>query len=342
MYSLFLIAVLFAASVAVLAAVLQRLARGHAPSRPPRYAGVWAVVGSYLVAAASWWLAQPQLSDDDDIGGVITVFLTVWLCGLSAVLYLGDRRLGRALGRWLAYGLAVAAVAALEAFVVDEFVLVTARPLLVADMSPTLRYRHSVRPCPACGGEFVVTVFPQRGADGAVRTDEGPGVCANCLHSERRVPHLGPVRSLDHYVVNRLMAPERWRVVAFARGGRRSFPSTGRVVGLPGETIVLRDGAVWADGVRQNPPPGVAPLRYSESLPPWLLEANPLLNRPARPRGYAHPDEPLVLGADEYFVLRDDPGDPSDGRYSGPVRRSDYLGVVELVYWPPTRWGRVR
>jgi signal peptidase I len=137
------------------------------------------------------------------------------------------------------------------------------------------------------------------------------------------------------------MPPARWKVVAFARG-RKSFPYVGRLAGMPGETIFIKDGAVWVNGIRQEPPADIVPVRYSENLPPRLLAAEPVLQRPARTHGYAHPDEPLVLKGDEYFLLNDNPLDFVDGRNSGPLHGSDYLGVVEVIYWPPRRWGLVR
>ena len=35
-----------------------------------------------------------------------------------------------------------------------------------------------------------------------------------------------------------------------------------RLVGLPGETVTIRDGAVWIDGKRQSPPEGCKGLEY--------------------------------------------------------------------------------
>ena len=41
------------------------------------------------------------------------------------------------------------------------------------------------------------------------------------------------------------------------------------------------------------------------------------------------------LGADEFFLLGDQPADSLDSRRLGPVRRAELLGPVILRLWPP-------
>jgi signal peptidase I len=54
------------------------------------------------------------------------------------------------------------------------------------------------------------------------------------------------------------------------------------------------------------------------------------------------PHAPVGLVADEYFLLGDLSAYSNDCRFSGPVRRDKFVGVVRCIYWPPGRWKRFR
>ena len=47
-----------------------------------------------------------------------------------------------------------------------------------------------------------------------------------------------------------------------------------------------------------------------------------------------------MLGADEYWVVGDDPSRSTDSRSFGPVGRDHIKGVIRLRYWPPSRLSR--
>ena len=91
-----------------------------------------------------------------------------------------------------------------------------------------------------------------------------------------------------------------------------------RVIGLPGETVEVRDGEVRIDG-RAYPEPYVPP-RY-------------------RDRG-SHP--PVVVEPGAYFVLGDHRSTSNDSRTWGTVARAFVTGKAVFAYWPPERFGAVR
>lgn len=81
-----------------------------------------------------------------------------------------------------------------------------------------------------------------------------------------------------------------------------------RVVGLPGETIAVRQGLVYVNG---------APL-----LEPFAHDVDGATMAA------------VTVAADEYFVLGDNRDDSNDSRYFGPVPAQRIVGRVWLRYWP--------
>ncbi len=105
-----------------------------------------------------------------------------------------------------------------------------------------------------------------------------------------------------------LHAPRRGEVIIFEFPLDRTKDFVKRVVGVPGDTIQLRNGDVLVDGV-------------------LLLE--PYLAR----KGNSN-DGPMLLGPGEYYVLGDNRRGSNDSRSWGPVPEANILGKVWLVYWP--------
>jgi signal peptidase I len=55
------------------------------------------------------------------------------------------------------------------------------------------------------------------------------------------------------------------------------------------------------------------------------------------PRGLCWPGDVEELGSNEYFILGDNTKTSYDSRYFGPVNRSNIIGKVEAIIWPPHR-----
>lgn len=81
-----------------------------------------------------------------------------------------------------------------------------------------------------------------------------------------------------------------------------------RIVGLPGETVAIRDGDVYIDGIRLD-----------EAFPHHVLSQDM---------------ESLTLSPLSYFVLGDNRENSNDSRAFGSVKREHILGRVWLRYWP--------
>ena len=110
------------------------------------------------------------------------------------------------------------------------------------------------------------------------------------------------------YVVRR---PRRFDIVVFKReDGRKNVK---RVIGLPGETVQIKNGLVYIDG---------SPLKAPEGLDLVSLAGRA--------------ESPVLLSEDEYFLLGDNRDSSEDSRFSnvGNVKESQSLGRVWLRFLP--------
>ncbi|HJP03383.1 MAG TPA: signal peptidase I [Planctomycetota bacterium] len=88
-----------------------------------------------------------------------------------------------------------------------------------------------------------------------------------------------------------------------------------RVVGLPGDEVLMAGGRVWVNGE--------------------------LLTEPYISRGDTYTYDRAVVKADHFFVLGDNRPHSADSREFGQVPRTLLRGRVDLRVWPPARIGRV-
>src|SRR5262249_43818122 len=100
-----------------------------------------------------------------------------------------------------------------------------------------------------------------------------------------------------------------------------------RIVGMPGETISIHDGKVFADGKELTPPPGMPENQYYTSG-----ESRSGMKYGVRP-------EPEFSQVPEghYLVLGDNSGNSRDGRYFGWLPEENIVGRVACIWWPPQR-----
>ena len=108
-----------------------------------------------------------------------------------------------------------------------------------------------------------------------------------------------------------LHSPERGDVVVFVPpNNERDFIK--RVIGIPGDTVEVRDGRVWVNGKALD---------------------EPYLNQPIRGGPQVYP-----VGPGQYFVMGDNRNNSSDSRSFGAIAESAIVGRAWLVYWPPSDW----
>jgi signal peptidase I len=109
-----------------------------------------------------------------------------------------------------------------------------------------------------------------------------------------------------------LHSPQRGDIIVFQAPPNPSEDYVKRVIGVPGDTVVVTpDGIVTVDGV--------------------ALDESYVADHVAETDGKT---ETWQLGPDQYFVMGDNRGNSSDSRFFGPVPRKNIVGKADLVYWP--------
>lgn len=134
----------------------------------------------------------------------------------------------------------------------------------------------------------------------------------------------------DRVIVNRLSYQfsdiGRGDIVVFAKPPNQSGGADDlikRVVGLPGETIVLRDGQVFVEEWLVEEPYLAQPdsTRPKKPVIPGCDQPNPERDRCVVPEGYV-------------FVMGDNRNSSSDSRVFGPISTDTIVGRAFVRVWP--------
>jgi len=158
-----------------------------------------------------------------------------------------------------------------------------------------------------------------------------------------------------HWRLPRIRAPRRGDVVVFEWPEDRTKNLVKRLVGLPGDTLAMRDGVLIRNGQRVDEPyvsrtdPGPDPS--SEQLSSLIRPAAASVGGDNTSRNNWGP---LVVPPEKYFVLGDNRDNSLDSRYWGFVPDSLLTGQPLVIYYsfaPDTvdrfawltriRWGRL-
>jgi len=114
----------------------------------------------------------------------------------------------------------------------------------------------------------------------------------------------------------RSSGPQRGEVVVFKPPFESAHPFIKRVIGLPGETVEIRDDSVFVNGIPLDEEYVMAPPNYT--MPVTKVLEN------------------------EYFVLGDNRNNSNDSHTGWMVPRDNIIGRAWFVYWPPSRWRVVK
>jgi signal peptidase I len=133
---------------------------------------------------------------------------------------------------------------------------------------------------------------------------------------DKLTPRFTPYKIGDIVVFN---PPAAW---AEADG----TPFIKRVIGLPGDTVEIKDdGFVYVDN-------GTGLEKLDE---PYVFAEDGSPQQTIAPPGRST----WVLGSDQYFVLGDHRMNSADSRSFGPIQTKDIVGRAWLRYWPFSAFG---
>lgn len=125
--------------------------------------------------------------------------------------------------------------------------------------------------------------------------------------------------------------PDRYDIIIFYPNGKHNRDSGNtefsegdefyvkRVIGLPGETVQIKDTHIYINGEL---------LEEDFGKEPFISDG-----------GIA--EEPVTVGEKEYFVLGDNRNESHDSRFIGMVKLEDIEAKVILRIWPLKKFGTV-
>ena len=127
---------------------------------------------------------------------------------------------------------------------------------------------------------------------------------------------------LTDKVSYRLHAPKRGDVVVFHSPQDERVDFIKRIIGLPSDTVMVKDGYAYVNNVK---------------LP------EPYINDPGKvlPGAFLAEGTPVTVPDGEYFVMGDNRLHSSDSREWGFVTRQEIVGRAFFRYWPISDIGLV-
>ena len=97
-----------------------------------------------------------------------------------------------------------------------------------------------------------------------------------------------------------------------------------RVIGLPGDTVLIKDCTVYVNG---------------EALKETYIAAPPNYTYPTPEPGSTEPPGPVTVPKGQYFVLGDNRNNSSDSHSWGMLPKENIIGQAWVVYWPFDNFG---
>lgn len=130
-------------------------------------------------------------------------------------------------------------------------------------------------------------------------------------------------RLLTEMVSFRFQEPQRGQIIVLNSPAEPSRQLIKRLIGLPGETIVLRPDGVYINGAKLPEP-------YVNGVPDYSRST------------FLKLDQEYVIPENSYIFMGDNRNASLDAREMGPVTRDNILGKAFFVFWPLNRIGLVK
>lgn len=197
-------------------------------------------------------------------------------------------------------------------------------------MAPTIIGTHMENVCATCNEKNYGSIVSDRSGAG-----ELPRMICERFHVGPTANKDGVSLEGDRILVAKFLKLQRWDIIAYRLPSQPNILDVKRIVGMPGETIEIRDGCVWVNGQELSVPENLDGLEYLDAIPEL-----PQITL------WGSANRPATLARDEYFVLGDFSAQSADSRVweSGAanhnpfaVPQSHIIGVVTHTFWPPNR-----
>lgn len=120
----------------------------------------------------------------------------------------------------------------------------------------------------------------------------------------------------------RFNQPQRGDVIVFKAPRNPDFDYIKRILGVPGDKILILDGTVYVN---------------NQKLDEKYIESDTVI----LPGQYIKEGQEVSLSDGEYFVLGDNRSHSSDSRQWGTVPKKDIIGRAFFRYWPFTKFGLI-
>lgn len=125
---------------------------------------------------------------------------------------------------------------------------------------------------------------------------------------------------LTNKVMYKFRAAKRGDVVIFKSPRNKDVDYIKRIIGLPGDTVELRDNAFYVNG---------------QKIEELYLEPDVITFGGS----FLQEGQEITVPPDVYFVSGDNRPHSADSREFGPIPLEDIIGVAILRYWPFSKLG---
>lgn len=130
-------------------------------------------------------------------------------------------------------------------------------------------------------------------------------------------------RLLANKILYKIKEPERGDVIIFRYPEDPSRDFVKRLIGLPGETVMIKNGKILINGSELKEPGSIA-SRYYYSEGDYGVTGG------------------MKIPENSYYALGDNSIISKDSRFWGVVPKKNLIGKAAFIYWPPWRMGIVR
>jgi signal peptidase I len=115
-----------------------------------------------------------------------------------------------------------------------------------------------------------------------------------------------------------LRKPVRGEIVVFIPPNDRKKAYIKRLIGLPGEKILIKDGNIYVNGKIITDPRIARNFYYNQG-------------------DYAQEGREIIVPENKYFFLGDNSMQSLDSRFWGFAAHNDVVGKAIFIWWPPQR-----